>query len=52
MRNRARVTAAMSVIAATYLLFSTPSVRGAERLNNLMLEQVLPATSIYAHQHH
>lgn len=28
--NRARVAAAMSVIAATYLLFSTPSVRGAE----------------------
>lgn len=30
MRNRARLMAAMSVVAATYLLFSTPSVRGAE----------------------
>ena len=30
MVNRARLMAAMSVVAATYLLFSTPSVRGAE----------------------
>lgn len=30
MLNRARFMAAMSVVAATYLLFSTPSVRGAE----------------------
>jgi len=28
--NRARVMATLSVVAAAYLLFSTPSVRGAE----------------------
>ena len=43
MQNRARIMAAMSVMVATYLLFSTPSVRSDE-WHGVPALDALPAT--------